>query len=49
LLIDKDGQPNWHQPRLGDVPASWIDEHFESPWEHHPLADLDENRLNAAR
>ena len=47
LLIDKDGQPNWYQPRLGDVPVNWIDEHFQSPWTEHPLADLDETRMIA--
>lgn len=45
LLIDKDGQPDWQQAVMGDVPADWIEAHFQSPWESHPLADLDETRM----
>lgn len=40
LLIDKDNQPSWEYAVMGEVPASWIDEHFENPWGNHPMADL---------
>jgi len=40
LLIDKDNNPAWAYAAMGQVPESWIDEHFEAPWRHHPLDDL---------
>ena len=45
LLIDKDASPKWHQAELGAVSKAWIDEHFDDPWETHPLDSLDESRL----
>ncbi len=42
LLIDKDGQPRWQFATVNEVPADYIAEHFQPPWEGpHPLADLD--------
>lgn len=40
LLIDKDNQPSWEYAVMGEVPSSWIDEHFTTPWEIHPMADI---------
>ncbi len=40
LLIDKDNQPNWHYAVMGQVPADWIEAHFELPWDEHPMADM---------
>ena len=28
LLIDKDGQPDWHYKTLQDVPAEWVDSFY---------------------
>lgn len=41
-LIDKDKQPVWQHKFPGDVPESWINEFFDSPWKNgsHPLNDL---------
>ncbi len=40
-LIDRDNEPKWHYPTLGEVPEDWIDEHFTLPLEgRHPLEDL---------
>jgi len=41
-LIDKDKQPVWQHDFPGDVPESWIEEFFDSPWKDgsHPLNDL---------
>jgi enoyl-CoA hydratase/carnithine racemase len=45
LLIDKDNRPRWTPPRLDQLSADWISEHFIAPWSHdshdrHPLAAL---------
>ncbi|MBV1877275.1 MAG: enoyl-CoA hydratase/isomerase family protein [Pseudomonadales bacterium] len=40
LLIDKDNTPVWHQQDMCAVPADWVEAHFNSPWDVHPLADL---------
>lgn len=41
-LIDKDKQPRWQHHSPGDVPETWVNEFFESPWQDgaHPLDDL---------
>tara|TARA_R110002072_G_scaffold51389_1_gene137892 strand:- start:81579 stop:82688 length:1110 start_codon:yes stop_codon:yes gene_type:complete len=41
LLIDKDGEPKWQHAEMGAVPKEYIDAHFTSPWDTHPLNDLD--------
>ena len=40
LLIEKDNQPVWHPDTMGQVPKEWLDEHFQEPWDEHPMADL---------
>lgn len=45
LLIEKDNKPMWQFDEMGQVPESWIDEHFIAPWEIHPLDDLPETAL----
>jgi len=40
LLIDKDNNPVWAYPEMGQVPDNWIEAHFKAPWPDHPLADL---------
>jgi len=40
LLIEKDNKPLWQYSEMGQVPESWIDEHFSEPWKSHPLDDL---------
>lgn len=49
LLIDKDGQPAWHQALMGGVPEDWIQAHFQPPWDQHPLADLNDSRMKATQ
>ncbi len=41
LLIDKDNRPSWSPARLEDVSASYVEEHFASPWppNQHPFKD----------
>ena len=41
-LIDKDKQPRWQHRSPGDVPETWVNEFFESPWQDgsHPLDNL---------
>lgn len=41
LLIDKDRKPKWHYQDFKTVPPNIVQEHFESLWSDHPLADLD--------
>lgn len=40
LLIDKDGKPKWRHSVMGGVPEEWLDAHFVSPWDEHPLGNL---------
>jgi len=40
LLIDKDNKPAFAFSHVSDVPHTYIDEFFQSPADHHPLADL---------
>ncbi|HET7313494.1 enoyl-CoA hydratase/isomerase family protein, partial [Salinisphaera sp.] len=41
LLIDKDQNPQWRHQSVADVPADYVDAHFEDAWSGpHPLADL---------
>ena len=41
LLVDKDRRPAWQFASTKEVPKSYVDEHFRSPWSgDHPLADL---------
>lgn len=40
LLVDKDRKPKWRYPDAGSVPNGVVQEHFESMWSKHPLADL---------
>lgn len=42
LLIDKDKEPNWRYPKIGEVPPWFLDEMFTSPWPaaEHPLRNL---------
>ncbi|NVK57746.1 MAG: enoyl-CoA hydratase/isomerase family protein [Alteromonadaceae bacterium] len=42
LLIDKDNQPDWRYPSVSAVPAAVVEQHFNSPWQVHPLANLGE-------
>ncbi|GAB2880516.1 enoyl-CoA hydratase/isomerase family protein [Paraburkholderia jirisanensis] len=41
-IIDKDNRPNWRFARIEDVPADYVAQMFDSPWQgaEHPLADL---------
>ena len=42
-LIDKDQQPRWHWPDVGQVPGAVVQAHFSPVWEGaHPLADLEQ-------
>ena len=41
LLVDKDRRPTWQFASTKEVPQSYVEEHFRSPWlGDHPLADL---------
>ncbi len=41
LLIDKDGRPQWQFASVHDVPADYLAEHFQAPWQGpHPLGKL---------
>ena len=40
LLIDKDNTPKWAYGSVRDMPASYVQAHFEPPWPRNPLADL---------
>lgn len=42
LLVDKDGSPKWRYNAVGEVPATWVDEHFAAPWGEsaNPLLNL---------
>jgi enoyl-CoA hydratase/carnithine racemase len=40
LLIEKDNKPDWRYKTLGQVPSTWIDEHFTPPWDNNPLENL---------
>ena len=41
LLVDKDRRPAWQFASTKEVPQSYVEEHFRSPWSgDHPLADL---------
>lgn len=40
LLIEKDNKPNWRHKIFGQVPATWIDQHFTQPWRENPLSSL---------
>lgn len=39
-LVDKDHQPRWQFASVSAVPDDYVLEHFRSPVEQHPLADL---------
>lgn len=41
LLIDKDRNPKWSEPRIADVSHNYVQAHFEPAWTgDHPLTDL---------
>jgi enoyl-CoA hydratase/carnithine racemase len=40
LLVDKDQQPRWQPATIGELTDAWLDEHYQSLWPKHPLADL---------
>ncbi|RJS93314.1 enoyl-CoA hydratase/isomerase family protein [Salinisphaera sp. Q1T1-3] len=41
LLVDKDKTPQWRFPSVADVPAAYVDAHFQAAWTGaHPLANL---------
>jgi len=42
LIIDKDNQPRWRYQSLERLPDDYVREHFEPPWPHNPLEDLEE-------
>lgn len=44
LLIDKDNRPRWRYRHVDQVPESYVDEFFASPWPEsaHPLRDIEE-------
>ncbi|MEZ5435286.1 MAG: enoyl-CoA hydratase/isomerase family protein [Pseudomonadales bacterium] len=39
-LVDKDKQPRWRFADIADVPAAYIDKHFQLPAAFNPLDDL---------
>ncbi|MEW9796832.1 enoyl-CoA hydratase/isomerase family protein [Alteromonas sp. CYL-A6] len=41
LLIDKDNAPQWRYPNVESVPDDVITTFFTSPWDVHPLAELE--------
>ncbi|MEQ8857811.1 MAG: enoyl-CoA hydratase/isomerase family protein [Pseudomonadales bacterium] len=43
LIIDKDNRPQWRFPTLEALPEAYVAEHFEPPWPHNPLDDLEED------
>ena len=42
LLVDKDNAPTWQHKSISDVPAEWVNAHFQAPWEgdENPLKGL---------
>ncbi|MBL4608275.1 MAG: enoyl-CoA hydratase/isomerase family protein [Pseudomonadales bacterium] len=42
LLVDKDGKPQWQHASVSEVPAEWVDAHFQAPWAQgaNPLLDI---------
>ena len=41
LLVDKDRSPRWSYRSTAEVPAAYVEAHFEPSWSgEHPLADL---------
>ncbi|MGB3620749.1 MAG: enoyl-CoA hydratase/isomerase family protein [Ketobacter sp.] len=41
LLVDKDGNPKWQFDAIADVPAKWVEQHFQPPWDApNPLLNL---------
>jgi enoyl-CoA hydratase/carnithine racemase len=40
LLVDKDQNPQWQPPSIAQLSEAYLDEHYQSPWAVHPLADL---------
>lgn len=42
LLVDKDGKPLWRHASVSDVPAEWVEAHFQAPWADgkNPLLDI---------
>ena len=47
LLVEKDGKPQWQHDCVASVPDTWVNEHFQAPWEtgENPLSDLGQNEL----
>lgn len=43
LLVEKDNQPKWRYSSVAEVPDSYVDGFFVSPWsdEEHPLRDIE--------
>ncbi len=42
LIIDKDNAPHWRYPDVESLPEDYVAEHFQPPWRHNPLEDLEE-------
>jgi enoyl-CoA hydratase/carnithine racemase len=42
LIIDKDNKPKWQFASIEALPHEYVAEHFEPPWTHNPLNDLEE-------
>jgi enoyl-CoA hydratase/carnithine racemase len=42
LIIDKDNRPRWRYQSVEALPGEYVAEHFEPPWRHNPLEDLEE-------
>jgi hypothetical protein len=40
LIIDKDNAPQWRYATPAELPAGYVESHFEAPWAAHPLRDL---------
>ena len=40
LLIEKDNKPDWQYKTIGQVPSTWVNEHFTPPWDENPLENL---------
>ena len=41
LIIDKDNAPRWRYPDVGELDPAHVMAHFEPPWAHNPLENLE--------
>ena len=41
LLIDKDGRPEWRYGDIGGLDPGHVMQHFDPPWAHNPLENLE--------